>query len=56
MEMDKTTMDSRLQSAQVRIDQVFLTVSQDKSYSSTAEKLMQISVLIEECKQELSTW
>lgn len=56
MELDKMTIDSRLQSARVRIDQVFLTVSKDKSYSSTAEKLMQISVLIEECKQELSTW
>lgn len=56
MEMDKMTIDSRLQTSQVRINQVFLTVSKDKSYSSTAQKLMKISTLIEECKQELSTW
>lgn len=56
MNLDKTAIDNRLHTAQIRIDQVFLTVSRDEAYSSTAEKLMQISVLIEECKQELSTW
>lgn len=56
MQMDKMMIDNRLNMAQVRIDQVFLAVSQDDSYASTAEKLMQISALLEECKQELASW
>ena len=54
--MDKVAIDSKLHAAQVRIDQVAIAVAEDESYRKTAQKLVQISALLDECKKELMNW
>ena len=54
--MDKLTINSRISGAQVRIDQVACALKDELGYEKTSDKLLMISRLLDECKDELKSY